>query len=152
MSNAVLLNGQGIPGMPQGSEATEGQNIRESEHSATETSVNVPPSQEPPESPQSGFGWSVLGIYALVFAGMWFLLIRPQRKREKAMRELQSSITTGDNIITSGGLFGKVADVGEDCFVVEFGTNRGVRIPVNKADVVAVRTPKMTSTSVANTD
>jgi preprotein translocase subunit YajC len=61
------------------------------------------------------------------------------------MKELQAGITTGDNIITSGGLFGKVADVGEDCFIVEFGTNRGVRIPVLKADVVAIRTPKMTA-------
>jgi preprotein translocase subunit YajC len=46
--------------------------------------------------------------------------------------------------VTTNGLFGKIADVGEDCFVVEFGTNRGVRIPVLKTDVVAVREPKMT--------
>ncbi|MCL2577456.1 MAG: preprotein translocase subunit YajC [Defluviitaleaceae bacterium] len=86
----------------------------------------------------------MLLLYGVVFAAMWFFLIRPQRSREKKMRELQSAITTGDNIVTSGGLFGKVADIGDDCFVVEFGTNRGIRIPVLKADVVAVRSPNMT--------
>ena len=86
----------------------------------------------------------MLLIWGAVFVGMWFLMIRPQRKREKAMKELQAGIGTGDDIITSGGLFGKVADVGEDCFIVEFGTNRGLRVPVLKADVVARRTPKMT--------
>ncbi|MCL1843242.1 MAG: preprotein translocase subunit YajC [Defluviitaleaceae bacterium] len=86
----------------------------------------------------------MLIIWGVAFAGFWFLVMRPQRKREKKMKELQSAITTGDNIITSGGLFGKVADIGEDCFIVEFGTNRGIRIPVLKADVVSVRSPKMT--------
>jgi preprotein translocase subunit YajC len=86
----------------------------------------------------------MLLIWGAVFVGMWFLMIRPQRKREKAMKELQAGIGTGDDVITSGGLFGKVADVGEDCFIVEFGTNRGLRVPVLKADVVARRTPKMT--------
>jgi preprotein translocase subunit YajC len=61
------------------------------------------------------------------------------------MRELQAAITTNDNIVTSGGLFGKVISTGEDCFLVEFGTNRGVHIPVLKADVVSVRTPVLTS-------
>jgi preprotein translocase subunit YajC len=88
--------------------------------------------------------WMMLLVWGAVFAGMWFLMIRPQRKREKQMKELQAAITTGDNIITSGGIFGKVADVGEDCFIVEFGTNKGIRIPVLKADVVAIREPKMT--------
>jgi len=83
-------------------------------------------------------------IYGAIFLGMYLIFFRPQRRREKQMKEMQAAINTGDNIITSGGLFGKIADVGEDCFIVEFGLNRGVKIPVLKADVVAVREPKMT--------
>ena len=86
----------------------------------------------------------ILLIYGVIFVAMYFIFFRPQRRREKKMKEMQSAITTGDNIITSGGLFGKVADIGEDCFIVEFGINRGVKIPVLKADVVGVRDPKMT--------
>ena len=96
-------------------------------------------------APEGGFSmmW-MLVIYGGIFVAMYFIFFRPQRKREKRMKEMQSAITTGDNIITSGGLFGKIADIGEDCFIVDFGTNRSIRIPVLKADVVGVREPKMT--------
>jgi preprotein translocase subunit YajC len=83
-------------------------------------------------------------LYGAIIVGAYFLLMRPQRKREKKAKEMQAAIRTGDNIVTSGGLFGRVADVGEDCFIIEFGTNRGVRIPVLKSDVVAIRSPKTT--------
>ena len=83
-------------------------------------------------------------IYGALFAGLYFLFIRPQRKREKEKREMVAAIRAGDNIVTTGGLFGKITDIGEDCFVVEFGTNKGLRIPVLKSDVLAVREPKLT--------
>ena len=83
-------------------------------------------------------------IYGALFVGMYFLLIRPQRRRDKKMKEMQSSIKVGDNVVTTGGLFGRIADVGEDCFIVEFGTNRGIRIPVQKSDVLGIKAPKTT--------
>jgi len=92
-----------------------------------------------------GFGMlPMLLIWGGVILVMYLLMFRPQRKREKAMKEMQSNITTGDNIVTNAGLFGRIADVGEDCFIVEFGTNRGIRIPVLKSEVVGIRAPKMT--------
>ena len=92
-------------------------------------------------------GGSMIGmilIYAAIFVGAYFLLMRPQRKREKKMKEMQSALKVGDNVVTSGGFFGRIADVGEDCFIVEFGTNRGIRIPIQKSDVLGVRSPKTT--------
>ncbi|MCL2387527.1 MAG: preprotein translocase subunit YajC [Defluviitaleaceae bacterium] len=83
-------------------------------------------------------------MFGGMFVVMYFLMIRPQRKREQKMRELQAAIGVNDEIVTSGGLFGKIISVGEDCFLVEFGINRGVHIPVLKADVVSVRTPVLT--------
>ncbi|MCL2218187.1 MAG: preprotein translocase subunit YajC [Defluviitaleaceae bacterium] len=92
-----------------------------------------------------GMGWGMMILlYGGIFALMYFIFFRPQRKREKKMREMQSAITTGDNIVTSGGFFGKVADIGEDCFIVEFGMNRGVKIPVVKSHVVGIAEPKTT--------
>lgn len=88
--------------------------------------------------------WGMLIIWAVVIIGMYFLMMRPQRKREKQMREMQAAIKTGDNVVTSGGFYGRVADVGEDCFIIEFGTNRGIRVPVQKSDVLGVKSPKMT--------
>ena len=90
----------------------------------------------------STFG--MLGIWVLIIGVFYFFTIRPQSKRDKKLKEMQSSIKTGDNVLTTSGFYGKVADVGEDCFVIEFGTNRGIRIPVRKSDIVGIQSPKMT--------
>ena len=89
-------------------------------------------------------GWTWILIYGGVILVMYLLMFRPQRKREKKLKEMQSTLTTGDYIVTNAGLFGKIASIGEDCFIVEFGTNRGIRIPVLKSEVIGIREPKMT--------
>ena len=89
-------------------------------------------------------GLSMILIYALLIGGMYFLLIRPQRKREKTMRELQASLQVGDDVVTSSGFFGNIVSIGENCFVVEFGSGKGVRIPVRKTDVVGKQSPYTT--------
>ena len=92
-----------------------------------------------------GGGMGVMIAYAAVLVvAMYFLMFRGPRRREKKMKEMQAGIRTGDNVVVTGGMFGRIADVGEDCFIVEFGTNRGVRIPVLKSDVLGVREPKLT--------
>ena len=133
----IFLADMGIMGAPPGAGAESAE-----PGAVVETVVqNVPP----PEAAPGGLSWGLMiVIYGAIFVGMYFIFFRPQRTREKKMREMQAAISTGDNIITSGGLFGKVADVGEDCFIVDFGTNRSIRIPVLKGDVVGVREPKMT--------
>jgi len=98
--------------------------------------------------PETGGGFNpmvMILLYVAVFAAAYFFMIRPHRKREKAMKELQSTIKTGDNIVTTGGLFGRVTDVGTDCFVIEFGVSgRTMRVPVLKSDVLGVREPVLT--------
>ena len=96
----------------------------------------------PAEAP---FPWMMLVVWAGVLGAMYFLMFRPQRKREQQMKEMQAAVKSGDNIVTSGGLFGKVTDVGTDSFIVDFGVSgRSVRIPVLKGDVVGIREPVMT--------
>jgi len=100
--------------------------------------------------PDAGFNmWWMYGVWILVIVGFWFLTIRPQRKRDKQMREMQSNLKAGDNVITSGGMFGRIAEVGHDCFVVEFGTNKGVRIPIQKSNVLGIQTPQITQAPAA---
>lgn len=89
-------------------------------------------------------GWITTILYfALIIGMMWFLMIRPQKKREKEISAMQSAIKVGDSVLTVGGLFGKVVDVGTDVFVVEFGLNKGVRIPVQKDRIASVKEPNM---------
>ncbi len=91
-----------------------------------------------------GFGGTGLLLYAALLGGLYFFLIRPQRKREKEIRAMQDALTVGDQIVTSSGLFGTITAVGEDCFVVEFGTNKGVRIPIRKVDIIGKKAPNLT--------
>jgi len=83
-------------------------------------------------------------IWIGMFAAMYFLLFRPQRKREKQAKEMQESLRVGDNILTSGGIYGKIASIGADAFLVEFGENRGVRVWIRKSDVLGVKSPTTT--------
>jgi len=136
-----LLNGDLSPILGAGQGA--GQAAAPVAEGATQAVATSPP----PPAGAEGAGFNMFwmyGIWALVIVGFYFLTIRPQRKRDKAMKEMQSSIKVGDNVVVSGGLFGRVADLGQDCFVVEFGTNRGVRIPVRKSDVLGIQTPQLT--------
>jgi len=101
--------------------------------------------QNAPTPDAVGLPWWLIPVYILLFVGIYFLFFRPQRKREKQRKEMQAGIKSGDNIVTSGGLYGKVADVGTDCFVVEFGiSGRSVKMPVAKSDVVGVKEPVLT--------
>ena len=103
-----------------------------------------------------GFGgmnsMAMILIWVAVIGIFYFISIRPQTKREKKLKEMQSSIKSGDNVLTTTGFFGKVADVGEDCFIIEFGTNRGVRIPVRKSDIVGIQTPKISQSHASKSE
>lgn len=56
------------------------------------------------------------GLLPLILIGLfiWFAMIRPQRKRTQAHRQMQSTLAVGDRIITVGGLYGVVDDIGDD--------------------------------------
>jgi len=99
-----------------------------------------------PAADPGGMGMApMLLIWGAVIVGFWFIAIRPQRKREKKLKEMQSSLKTGDNIVTSSGMFGRIADIGTDCFIVEMGIGgRTVKLPILKTDVLSVREPVMT--------
>ena len=75
-------------------------------------------------------GGSILGMLPLVaiFAAMYFLLLRPQRKRQKETRNLQSSLQEGDEIITSSGIYGWISSVEENYFWVEIAKDTEVRV------------------------
>lgn len=72
----------------------------------------------------------------LIFAIMYFLMIRPQQKRAKLHREMVSAMKKGDQIITQGGIIGKVVSVRDDEIEVEIAT--GVRVRVVRSTVAQV--------------
>lgn len=64
----------------------------------------------------------------LLFVGMWFLIIAPQRKRQKAHDKMLSELKTGDEIVTSGGIYGTITNVKDDRLVVRIADNTKIEL------------------------
>jgi len=89
--------------------------------------------QAAPEQPPVLFQFMPLIIIAVLF---YFLLIRPQQKKQKEHQKLVAGIKTGDRVVTSGGIHGIVANVKETTMLLKVADN--VKIEMDKAAVVSV--------------
>ena len=83
---------------------------------------------------QSMMGTLLLPVLLLVV--FYFLLIRPQNKRAKEQREMLSKVAAGDEIATSGGILGKVLEVGDQFVTLEIAN--GVSIKLQKFQIAQV--------------
>ncbi|MDV3468968.1 preprotein translocase subunit YajC [Stenotrophomonas sp. C3(2023)] len=86
-----------------------------------------------------GMGLSTLLFPVILIAIMYFLMIRPQMKRQKEHKALIEKIKRGDEVLTNGGLVGKVTDVGDNFVTIEVADN--VRIRVQKGAIGSVLLP-----------
>jgi preprotein translocase subunit YajC len=86
------------------------------------------PTSEP--APGPGGAGSLMGLlpFVLMFAAMWFLLIAPQRKKQKEHQKLINSLATGDEVLTSGGIYGVVTNVKPDRVIVKIADNTKIEI------------------------
>jgi preprotein translocase subunit YajC len=80
----------------------------------------------PAETPADG-GTNIISLLVfvvLIFGGMYFLIVRPQRKRQKAQKKIIEELRRGDKVITAGGIYGVVERVSEETvdLKVESGT------------------------------
>jgi len=64
----------------------------------------------------------------LIFVLFYFLLIRPQQKRQKEHQQMVTALSVGDEVVSGGGLLGKVTDVGEQFVTVEIANNVAVKL------------------------
>ena len=78
----------------------------------------------------------MFGYMAIIFALFYFMMIRPQMKREKARKKLISEIKTGDRIIFCGGMIGVVTNVKEQIFTVKLADN--VKVDIVRGSVLRV--------------
>ena len=82
----------------------------------------------------------------IIFVLFYFLLIRPQMKRQKEHRQLVENLDTGDEIVTAGGVVGRITEVGEQFVIVEVAD--GVQLKVQRHTIGGVM-PKGTLKSGA---
>lgn len=85
---------------------------------------------------QPGGPWGSLIMLLVFFAIFYFLLIRPQQKRMSEHKKLIEALTRNDEVVTTGGVLGKIEDVGESFVTLEIAS--GVRIKVQRHAVGAV--------------
>ena len=77
-----------------------------------------------------------------IFVIMYFLTVRPQQKEEKRKRAMLSELATGDTVLTTSGFYGTVIDITDDTVIIEFGSNKNCRIPMQKGAIAAVEKPE----------
>lgn len=77
------------------------------------------------QQPAQGGGSMLMSMLPLVlmFGAMYFLLIAPQRKKQKEHEKMLGALKSGDEIITTGGIYGTITSVKEDRFTVRVGDN-----------------------------
>ena len=81
-----------------------------------------------------------LVMWVLVFGVFYLLLIRPQKKKDKQLKEMRSNLNVGDKVTTIGGIVANVAKVEENILILELGPNR-TKVPFEKWAIGSV-TPK----------
>jgi len=68
--------------------------------------------------------WTMIAMMGGLFAVMYFVMIRPQRKRQKEEQSMRDNIEVGDEITTIGGIMGRVVTVKEESIIIETGADR----------------------------
>jgi preprotein translocase subunit YajC len=78
--------------------------------------------------PGGGLGFESLMLPILFLGLIYWMLIRPQNKRAKEQKKMLESLTRGDEVVTSGGLLGKIMDVGDNFVLIDLGGDIKVKV------------------------
>jgi preprotein translocase subunit YajC len=85
----------------------------------------------PPEQAEGGFDWTIIVFLVLIFGVFYFLIIRPQRRRQKQHDELMLELKRGDKVVTAGGIHGVVESLSDDSIVIKVESGASIRVARN---------------------
>ena len=80
-------------------------------------------------------------MLVVCFGLMYFLTIRPQKKKEEELKQMMETLEVGDSVLTTSGFYGVIIDITDDDVIVEFGNNKNCRIPMQKAAIAQIEKP-----------
>ncbi len=88
---------------------------------------------------EGGWGstWPMLVFLVVIFAFFWFVMVRPQRKRQKEHQEMMSNLNKGDRVITAGGIFGIIESLNEESVVIK--VEGGTTMRIARGSVAVIR-------------
>ncbi|MBI4285713.1 MAG: preprotein translocase subunit YajC [Chloroflexi bacterium] len=95
------------------------------------------PQTAPPGGQQETSIWPMIIFLVVIFALMYFIMVRPQRKRQKEHQKMVATMQKGDKVITAGGIFGTVESINEDTVIMR--VESGATMKVAKGSVNVIR-------------
>jgi preprotein translocase subunit YajC len=112
--------------------------------------ISTAHAQEGGASPAGGGGLQLLLFFGSIIAIWWFLVIRPQTKQATKHRTMVAALKRGDEVVTTSGMFGKVAAVEENAILLDVG--KGVKIRFVKDKVSGLLDPNAATVKAADED
>jgi len=85
----------------------------------------------PSPGADGGFDPTIIIFLVLIFGMFYFLMIRPQRKRQKEHQELTRELRKGDKVVTAGGIYGQIESLSEDSIVLKIESGATMRVARN---------------------
>ena len=86
-------------------------------------------------------GLGMLLVWGVFIVFMFLMMTGPQKKEQKRLKAMLSTMEIGDSVYTTSGFYGMVIDISEDSVIVEFGNNKNCRIPMSKNAIAQVEKP-----------
>lgn len=110
--------------------------------------------QQAASGQQAGGGGNptqMLIMMVAMFAILYFLMIRPQQKRQKEMQKMLDALQVNDKVITTSGIYGRIVSIKPDknIVVIEIDDTNKVRVDFQRSAVAAVITPEKTETTAS---
>lgn len=87
----------------------------------------------PPQA-EAASPWMSLMPFLLIIVVFYFFMIRPQMKRQKELRKYREALKKGDKVITTGGIYGRVAEVKDDHIIMEIADE--IKIKIDKSAII----------------
>lgn len=97
----------------------------------TTTTTEQPDDAHEQPTGVAAFLGNPLFMFVIIIAIMYFLMIRPQRKRQKEIENFRRSLQPGMEVVTSGGLYGKIKEINNGVVVIEIAHNVNVRVDIS---------------------
>ena len=85
-------------------------------------------------APQGGSPVATILMFAAIILVMWLFMIRPQRKQQKELQEFRNALKKGDKVVTVGGIYGEIVEVGEKTVLIK--VDGDVKLRVDKQGLV----------------
>ena len=79
----------------------------------------------------AGFLGNPIFMFVIIIAIMYFMMIRPQRKHQKEIENFRRSLQPGQEVVTSGGIYGKIKEINDGVVVLEVAHNVNVRVDIS---------------------